>query len=51
MRVDQLGDSRPSENPVDRGKARGGELVCRIKGDRVDLEGECVFYMEGEAEV
>jgi PhzF family phenazine biosynthesis protein len=31
--------------------ARGGEMVCRAKGDRVELEGACVFYMEGEAEV
>lgn len=31
--------------------ARGGEMVCRVKGDRVELEGSCIFYMEGEAEV
>lgn len=31
--------------------ARGGELVCRAKGERVELEGTCVFYMEGEAEI
>ncbi len=31
--------------------ARGGELLCRAKGDRVELEGACVFYMEGEAEI
>lgn len=30
---------------------RGGELVCRLKGDRVELEGECAFYMEGTIEV
>ena len=28
---------------------RGGEMTCRVKGDRVELEGACVFYMEGEA--
>lgn len=28
---------------------RGGELVCRFRGDRVELEGACVFYLEGEA--
>lgn len=28
--------------------ARGGELVCRLKGDRVELDGACVFYLEGE---
>jgi PhzF family phenazine biosynthesis protein len=30
---------------------RGGEVVCRLVSDRVELEGCCVFYMEGEAEV
>ncbi|NEX93812.1 PhzF family phenazine biosynthesis protein [Caulobacter sp. 17J65-9] len=28
---------------------RGGEIVCRLKGARVELEGACVFYLEGEA--
>lgn len=26
---------------------RGGEIVCRVAGDRVELEGSCVFYLEG----
>jgi len=30
---------------------RGGEVVCRMVGDRVELEGSCVFYLEGEAEI
>ncbi|MGE5722589.1 MAG: PhzF family phenazine biosynthesis protein [Sphingomonadales bacterium] len=30
---------------------RGGELVCRLKGERVELEGSCVFYLEGEATI
>jgi hypothetical protein len=30
---------------------RGGELTCRLVGDRVTLEGACVFYAEGEIEV
>jgi PhzF family phenazine biosynthesis protein len=30
---------------------RGGEMICRFKGERVDLEGACVFYMEGAAEI
>ena len=29
--------------------ARGGEIRCRLVGDRVELEGRCVFYLEGEA--
>ncbi|AXI02159.1 PhzF family phenazine biosynthesis protein [Aquirhabdus parva] len=27
---------------------RGGEVLCRLVGDRVELEGACVFYLEGE---
>jgi PhzF family phenazine biosynthesis protein len=30
---------------------RGGEILCRVAGDRVALQGHCVFYMEGEAEI
>jgi PhzF family phenazine biosynthesis protein len=30
---------------------RGGEIVCRLIGDRVELEGACVFYLEGRAEI
>jgi PhzF family phenazine biosynthesis protein len=30
---------------------RGGELTCRLVGERVELEGQCVFYLEGEAEI
>jgi len=28
--------------------ARGGEVRCRLLKDRVELEGECVFFLEGE---
>lgn len=28
---------------------RGGEIRCRLSGERVELEGSCVFYREGEA--
>jgi PhzF family phenazine biosynthesis protein len=31
--------------------ARGGELSCRAAGDRVELGGACVFYLEGQAEI
>jgi PhzF family phenazine biosynthesis protein len=27
---------------------RGGELICEIKGDRVEISGEAVTYMKGE---
>ena len=30
---------------------RGGEMTCRVIGDRVELAGSCVFYMEGVVEV
>jgi PhzF family phenazine biosynthesis protein len=29
---------------------RGGRVICRLLGDRVELEGGCVFYLEGEVE-
>jgi PhzF family phenazine biosynthesis protein len=29
---------------------RGGEMLCRLLGDRVELEGSVVFYLEGEIE-
>jgi hypothetical protein len=30
---------------------RGGEITCHLAGDRVELEGSCVFYLEGMAEI
>lgn len=30
---------------------RGGEVFCRVVGDRVELEGDCVFYLEGWIDV
>jgi PhzF family phenazine biosynthesis protein len=30
---------------------RGGEIICRLVGDRVELQGTVVFYMEGEVEI
>jgi PhzF family phenazine biosynthesis protein len=30
---------------------RGGEILCRLVGERVELEGNCVFYLEGEVEI
>ncbi len=30
---------------------RGGEIVCRVAGDRIELEGSCVFHLEGEVEI
>jgi PhzF family phenazine biosynthesis protein len=30
---------------------RGGEVICRLVNDRTELQGDCVFYLEGEAEV
>jgi PhzF family phenazine biosynthesis protein len=30
---------------------RGGEIICQLVGDRVKLEGACVFYLEGEVEI
>jgi PhzF family phenazine biosynthesis protein len=30
---------------------RGGEISCRLVQDRVELEGACVFYLEGTVEI
>jgi PhzF family phenazine biosynthesis protein len=30
---------------------RGGEIICRVVRNRVELEGTCVFYLEGEVEI
>ena len=30
---------------------RGGEVVCRVGSDRVELEGSCVFYLDGTIEI
>jgi PhzF family phenazine biosynthesis protein len=31
--------------------SRGGEMFCTFLGDRVQLQGQCVFYLEGQAEI
>jgi len=30
---------------------RGGEIICRLVRDRIELEGNCVFYLEGHVEI
>jgi PhzF family phenazine biosynthesis protein len=30
---------------------RGGEVICHLLGERVQLEGSCVFYLEGTVEI
>jgi PhzF family phenazine biosynthesis protein len=30
---------------------RGGELHCRLNGDRVELEGQCAIYLVGRAKI
>ena len=30
---------------------RGGEIICRLVSDRIELEGTCVFYLEGKVEI
>lgn len=39
-----------SELRAFQASARGGALRCRLDGDRVKLEGSCVFYLEGMAQ-
>ena len=31
--------------------ARGGEVICRLKDTRVELQGSCVFYLEGTVQI
>jgi PhzF family phenazine biosynthesis protein len=42
---------RKTEFHAFQASRRGGEITCRLAGDRVELEGTCVFYLEGEAEI
>ncbi len=30
---------------------RGGEINCRLNGERVELAGSCIFYLEGTIEI
>ena len=30
---------------------RGGEIVCRVLAERVELEGACAFYLEGQIDI
>jgi PhzF family phenazine biosynthesis protein len=30
---------------------RGGDIICRLRDDRVELQGECVFYLQGDVEL
>lgn len=31
--------------------SRGAEVVCRLAGNRIELEGGCVFYLESMVEI
>jgi len=46
--AERLGKSSLSARQI---SARGGNVACRLEGDRVILEGTCAFYMEGQIEV
>ena len=39
-----------SELRAYQASARGGDMHCRLVGERVVLEGDCVFYLEGQIE-
>lgn len=40
-----------SEINAYQASTRGGAMRCRMRGERVELEGTCIFYMQGEAEI
>ena len=42
---------RKTELRAYQASPRGGEMTCRLKDDRVELEGTCVFYLVGEVEM
>jgi PhzF family phenazine biosynthesis protein len=42
---------RKSEFRAFQASPRGGEIICRLSGERTLLEGSCVFYLEGEVEI
>jgi PhzF family phenazine biosynthesis protein len=46
--AERLGKTRLVARQV---SARGGDLVCELKDDRVALSGRCAFYMEGQIAV
>lgn len=41
----QLGKTEMSARQI---SARGGELLCRLKNDRVEMVGDAILYMKGE---
>jgi hypothetical protein len=49
FQIDAFTTRRFAGNP--EASRREGEIICRLVGDRVELEGACVFYLEGEAEI
>jgi len=42
---------RKTELRAFQASRRGGEMICRLVDDRVEMEGACVFYLEGEVEI
>ncbi len=42
---------RKTELHAYQASRRGGELWCGVRGQRVELEGSCVFSLEGPAEI
>jgi PhzF family phenazine biosynthesis protein len=40
-----------SEFTARQASPRGGTVRCRLGGKRVELEGSCVFYLEGHAQI
>jgi aspartate racemase/PhzF family phenazine biosynthesis protein len=44
--VDRLGKT---ELRAYQASGRGGEMLCRLTADRVELTGACTFFLEGEA--
>jgi hypothetical protein len=38
-------------DPVLQAIVESWEVICRLLGDRVELQGSCAFYLEGQVEI
>jgi hypothetical protein len=47
----EVGSIHKTELRAAQVSRRGGEIICRLVGERVELQGSCVFYLEGMVEI
>jgi len=44
-------DSAKTVFRASQASRRGGEIICRMARNRIELEGPCVFYLEGNVAI